>query len=431
MSSNVSITKYTGSPDSLRKSIDLCAGLQNLKQSDQILIKPNLVVWEDIFPIAPFGVYTTTRLVEDLIICLKDFGCRNIRIGEGSVENNKKKGTGAAFEGLGYKAFKKKYGVTLIDFNESDADEFLYHGEHKLHIAKEAVESDFFINFPVLKTHSQTKISLGTKNLKGCLKLKSKRHCHNPESNLEFAFSHIADIVKPDLTIIDGVYALERGPLHFGKAYRKDLIIASTDMFAADLIGAHIIGYSGADIGHLSHYAQRHAKPLTIDQYSIIGENISDHVQPLKWDWRWTNDNTGPGIFEKLGITGVALPKYDETLCSRCANIPNITSILTLSAFKGKPLPKVEILNGKKMQARAGYEKTILLGNCIIKANRDNKNINEAIWVKGCPPPDDDIVSAMQSAGLDANILAYHGFLKQESKKYEGKIEFDRAFFNA
>ncbi|MCD6584248.1 MAG: DUF362 domain-containing protein [Desulfobacteraceae bacterium] len=429
MTETVSIVKYTSSPESLKKSIELCDGFKSLRPSDHVMIKPNLVAWDDQFPITPFGVYTTTRLVEDLIICLKDFGCSNITIGEGSVQIKKNMGTFAAFEGLGYKTLEKKYGITLVDFNKSKAEEFPYHGDNKLFIAKEAIENDFFINFPVLKTHGQTKVSLGLKNLKGCLKLKSRRHCHKPESGLEFAFSHIADFIKPSLTIIDGIYALEKGALHFGNAYRKDVIIASQDILAADLVGAQSIGYAGKDINHFKYFAKRHDRSLTINDDDIKGEKINDHIQPLKWDWTWTKDNTGPGIFEKLGVTGVALPKYDDTLCSGCSPIANMTSILALSAFKGQPLANVEILNGKKMQARPGYDKTVLLGNCMIKANRNNKNIKKAVLATGCPPSENDVVAAMTSAGLDVNILAYYGFMKQQSEKYNGKKGYDKEFF--
>lgn len=108
------------------------------------------------------------------------------------------------------------------------------------------------------------------------------------------------------------------------------------------------MGYSGSDIRHFLNYGKRHGKSTSIEDYTIVGENIDDHVKPLKWDWTWTEDNTGPGIFAKLGITGTALPKYDETLCSGCSPIANLSSILVLSAFKGEPLPKVEILNGKE-----------------------------------------------------------------------------------
>ncbi|MFZ5572528.1 MAG: DUF362 domain-containing protein [Thermodesulfobacteriota bacterium] len=429
MKPTVSLTKYASSPDSLRTAVELCDGFRNLNPSDRVLIKPNLVAWDNRFSIAPFGVYTTTRLVEDMIVCLKDRGCSRISIGEGSVQLTKDVGTMQAFEGLGYTALAKRYGVALVDFNESKAEKFVFQDDLSLQIAREAVEQDFFINLPVLKTHGQTKVSLGLKNLKGCLKRASKKFCHHTELDLEYCFSFLADFVKPSLTVVDGIYALERGALHFGTAFRKDILIASTDVMGADLLSAHTIGYRGGDIAHFGHYARRHGKSLAIGDYTVVGENPADHVKPLKWDWTWTDDNTGPGVFQKMGITGVALPKYDDSLCSGCSPIANLSNILVLSAFKGNPLPKVEILNGKKMQARPGYEKTVLLGNCIIKANRENPNIREAVEVKGCPPAEEDVVSALKSTGLDVNILAYHGYMKQQAEKYEGKELYEKRFY--
>jgi uncharacterized protein (DUF362 family) len=427
----VSLKTYESSPESLKETIELCGGFDALKQTDRVLIKPNLVAWDDRFGIAPFGVYTTTRLVEDLIICLKDFGCNRITIGEGSVQIQKGVGTMRAFEGLGYVELAKRYGVDLVDFNESDAEKIVFHDDLKLHIAREALESDFVINFPVLKTHGQTKVSLGLKNLKGCLKLVSKKFCHNPDLNLEYCFSYISDFVKPSLTLVDGIYALEKGALHFGKAYRKNLIVGTTDGLAADLAGAALMGYAGADIDHFGHYADRHGKSLDLDDYDVQGEAISDHAQPLKWDWTWDADNTMPGAFKKMGVSGVALPKYDDSLCSGCSPIANMSNILVISAFKGEPLPKVEILNGKKMMARPGYDQTVLMGNCMIKANKDNPNVTAAVAVKGCPPSEDDVVDALTSVGFDVNVLAYHGYMKQQAEKYEGKSGFDSTLFTA
>ncbi|MBN2159093.1 MAG: DUF362 domain-containing protein [Spirochaetes bacterium] len=427
----IALVKYTSSPDSLRKTLDLCGGLEKLSPGMKVLIKPNLVGWDDLFPIPPYGVYTTTRLVEDLIIILKERGVENITIGEGSVEIKKGVGTGAAFEGLGYTALAKKYGVELVDFNESKSKSFAFHDTLKLHIAKEAVDTDFFINLPVLKTHGQTKVSLGLKNLKGCLKTASKKLCHHAELELEYCFSFIADFVKPALTIVDGIYALEKGALHYGNAYRKDVIVASTDPLGADLVAAKTIGYEPGDIAHFTHYAKRHDKPLSLSGYEVRGEKLDDHVKPLKWDWAWTDENTGPGIFAKMGVTGPALPKYDDTLCSGCSPLANMSNILVLSAHKGQPLPKVEVLNGKKMQARPDYDKTIMLGNCIIKANKGNPNIKEPVEVTGCPPRMEDVVAALKSAGLDVNELAYMGYAKQQSEKYNGKDGYDPGLYRA
>ena len=51
-------------------------------------------------------------------------------------------------------------------------------------------------------------------------------------------------------------------------------------------------------------------------------KNWKTHITPLKWDWTWTEDNTVTGhLFRNFGITGVALPKYDNSLCSGCSPI--------------------------------------------------------------------------------------------------------------
>jgi len=425
----VSLVQYTGSPDALRETIELCRGFEKLDKKAGILIKPNLVTWDDEFKIAPFGVFTTTRLVEDLVILLKDYGCEDISIGEGSVEFKKGIGTMEAYAGLGYNRIAKKYGIKLIDFNAGEFKIIKVRDGLTFRLAKEAVESDFLINFPVLKTHGQSKVSLGLKNLKGCLKSSSKKLCHQESPGLEYCFTFIADCVKPSLTVVDGIYALERGALHFGNAFRKDIIIASCDILAADMVAAKTIGFDSQDIIHFVEYGKRHDKSLNLNDYEIRGAVLENHIKPLKWDWGWTKDNTGPSVFEKFGITGTAVPKYDETLCSGCSPFANMVNILVLSAFQGQPLPRVEILNGKKMMARPGYDKTVLIGNCIIKANKENVNIRKAIKVKGCPPEPREVIAALKEAELHINELMYWGYLKEQGEKYDKQDGFSWAFY--
>jgi len=45
--------------------------------------------------------------------------------------------------------------------------------------------------------------------------------------------------------------SIERSPTHIGKAFRKDLLIASTDIYACDVVGAEILGYDTKDVPHL------------------------------------------------------------------------------------------------------------------------------------------------------------------------------------
>ena len=39
------------------------------------------------------------------------------------------------------------------------------------------LESDFLVNIPVLKTHVQTVVSLGIKNIKGLIDIESRKKC--------------------------------------------------------------------------------------------------------------------------------------------------------------------------------------------------------------------------------------------------------------
>ncbi len=50
-----------------------------------MLIKPNLMALDDSFPMPLYGGLTTTRLVEDMVILLKERGVASITVGEGST----------------------------------------------------------------------------------------------------------------------------------------------------------------------------------------------------------------------------------------------------------------------------------------------------------------------------------------------------------
>jgi hypothetical protein len=101
-------------------------------------------------------------------------------------------------------------------------------------------------------------------------------------------------------------------------------------------------------------------------------------------------------------------------------------------AWKGKPWDSVEVLTGKAMKPTAGRKKTILIGKCMYEANRDHPHIQEMIAVKGCPPPPKSVVKALHRAGIEADPAIFEHMDKAPGffmGKYEGKPEFDEAFF--
>ena len=429
---NVAVVKYTEPIKSLKTAIALADGFKNLKKGDRVLIKPNALTWNNKHHIPPYGVFTSTRLVEDLVIALKDFGCADIAIGEGAVQLSEDSPTSiGVMENLGYGALVKKYGVKLVDLNDGPFEKVKLADDLSLLIAEPALKADFLIDIPAMKTHSQTKVSLGMKNLKGCLKMASRRLCHHKDLDLDYCVSLIPEKLIPKLTIVDGIYVLEKGPIHTGNAYRADLIVVSTDIFAADVTATALMGIDPAEIGHLALFAKRHGASLNYRDFAMKGEDVETVKKPVKWDWNWNADNTGPTIFERMGITGVAIPKYDDTLCTGCSPIVNMSNIFIISANKGKPFGNFEVLSGKRMLARPGYDKTLLLGNCIIAANKGNKNIKEAIELRGCPPPVDDLKKALTSLGVEYVDGAYDYYMNQLATKYDGKEGYDKGLYTA
>ena len=427
----VAIKRYVGSPDSLKEAVSLCNGLEGLNRDDHVFIKPNLIGWDNRFPMPLYGVFTTTRLVEDMVIILKDYGAKRITIGEGSVYlkgQDQPLNTKKIFQMLGYPLLVKRYGVKLMDIHKESFNNINY-GDFELQISRPAMEADFFINIPALKTHNQSILSLGLKNLKGCISTKSRKFCHSPDNRLDLYLSLFVEKIKPSLTILDGIYGLERGPYHGSIAVRMNAIVTSRDSLAVDIVGANLTGLNPADIPHIKEYAKRNGRSLSVVDLDIKGETIHELTHPLRWDNIWREDNSGPKAWDKQGIAGIYFPKYDKTLCTGCSYLYSPMLLMIMSAYQGNPFDNIEILTGKSMETSGKADKTILVGNCMIKANRKDSKIKEAIFAKGCPPSFEEVGKAFEHCAINVDMEAYQKLQHTLINRYQGKEEFNNSLF--
>ena len=81
----VSIVRYEKPRESVRKAVELSQGLDHLPSKAKVFIKPNIVFWTRAVTFPKWGLITTSRVVEDMIILLKERGIDDISIGEGMV----------------------------------------------------------------------------------------------------------------------------------------------------------------------------------------------------------------------------------------------------------------------------------------------------------------------------------------------------------
>ncbi|MFX1316141.1 MAG: DUF362 domain-containing protein [Promethearchaeota archaeon] len=429
----VSIVKYEEPLKSVRKAVELANGFNNLPSKAKVFIKPNIVYWNRHCDFPKWGVITTSRVIEDIVILLKEQGIDDITIGEGIVSEDKETAEDA-FEKLGYNNLKDRYGIKVFDTFRRPFERVELTEDLTAKMNSDMLHSDFLVDIPVLKTHAQCVVSLGIKNLKGLINVASRKKFHSadPVKNLHYNVAQLANKIPPCLNIIDGIYSLERGPAFDGKAHRSNILVASTDIFAADVVGAMLFDINPSAVPHLVQAAKDRNRSLDISDIDIKGEKVEDLATPHEWDYIYADNNTLPLPYQKAGISGIKYHKYDESMCTYCSGLNGILLSGIKMAWKGIPFDNIEVLTGKVMKPTPGMNKTILVGQCIYNANKEDPNINEMIAIKGCPPSIEDIQTALKQAGIKVPSYLFKNIEKAPLLflgRYEGKPEFDESFF--
>jgi len=436
--STVAIVRYEKPLESVRKAVELSKGLDHLPANAKVFIKPNVAYWTKAVPFPKWGVVTTSRVVEDMVILLKEQGIDDITIGEGNVTMDPKdRETGIhIYKTLGYEVLERRYGVKYFNIFERPFEKVDLGEGVVLNFNRDILYSDFIVNLPVLKTHNQTKVSLGIKNLKGTIDINSRKKCHSadPEKDLNYMVARLPNKMPPMFVLIDGIYTNERGPAFDGRLQRSNILVASPDLLSADLAGARILGFEPADVPHLVHAARDRGRPLDLSDVILQGERLEDLTSHQEYDHVYveTEDGTLPLSMAKQGIKGISYPKYDLSMCTYCSGINGLILTAVRNAWAGKPWDDIEILTGKRMKPTPGKEKTILIGKCIYQANKDNPDIKKMIAVKGCPPKAEAVVKAFNQVGIQIDSTLFENIDKVPGffmERYEGKPEFDEAFF--
>jgi uncharacterized protein (DUF362 family) len=108
----------------------------------------------------------------------------------------------------------------------------------QLRLSKEAMDADVVINLPKVKSHTQLTMTLGVKNLFGCVPGKMKAWWHMEAGKDADRFGEMivetAKAISPNLTIIDGIIGHQGNGPSGGEPKELGVLGASTDVFALD-----------------------------------------------------------------------------------------------------------------------------------------------------------------------------------------------------
>jgi uncharacterized protein (DUF362 family) len=434
----VAVVKYEKPTESVRRAVEMSGGLDHMPAQARVFIKPNIVFWTRAAAFPKWGVITTSRVVEDFIMLLKERGIDDITIGEGSVSMYRKGSATAthAFETLGYGVLKQKYGIKYFNVFERPFEKVDLGDGVVLNFNTDILNSDFVVDLPVMKAHNQTVVSLGIKNLKGLIDIPSRKRCHTmtPGKDLHFWVAKLADKMPPVFALLDGIFTNERGPGPDGRMHRSNLLVASSDVLAADLVGAKLLGHEPQHVPHLVHAAHNRKRPHDLSDIEILGEKIEGLSRYHEYDfsYRETKDGILPVPMAQQGLKGVYYRKYDLSMCTYCSGVNGLMVSAIRYAWKGEAWDGVEILTGKSMAPTPGRKKTILLGKCMYQAHKDNPDIREMIAVKGCPPSPKTMLKALHRAGIDADPGLFEKMDELPGlfySRYKDRPEFYESFF--
>ncbi|MHA1439641.1 MAG: DUF362 domain-containing protein [Promethearchaeota archaeon] len=360
-----------------------------------VLLKPN--VGREVDPY--LGINTNPNVVKAVFNYLRDSFKANFLIGDSPIINTDSK---KAFEQSGYSDLLKEEDIKYIDLDEKNPIELEIPNAKilkKIKITGYLNEIDYIISIPVLKMHMHTGVSLSFKNLKGLIYKRKKiilHHLQAPDlikqlknqyfqtsknqlKELDVAIADLANILSPDLVIIDASYALEGMGPSSGNAVKMDTIIASTNYLAADLVAIALTQpkWSLEDVPHLKLISEIIPNaPKSIEDIILIPENIQDFIKPLEQ----------PPTSITIKYKNVHL--IDVESCSACLStifnlLKNNKEIIDKYFTPEKPL---KIAIGKGIKKSDIYSDTFLVGNCTSKMRE------KGVFIKGCTPVESTIL---------------------------------------
>jgi uncharacterized protein (DUF362 family)/Pyruvate/2-oxoacid:ferredoxin oxidoreductase delta subunit len=296
---------------SLRQSIfemmDSLSGEQ-IQKNSRVVIKPNLLA-----PASPGRAIVTHPLVVKAVAeYVLDRGATpqiSDSTAVGSFDKVLKDcGIKEALSGLKveYKEFKES---SVVDVGEPFK---------KIEIASDALNADVLINLPKLKTHMQMTLTLGVKNLFGCIVGMKKPEWHfRTGVNREMFAQLLVKIygaVNPSITLMDGILSMEgQGPGKRGEPRHLGVLLGSNNAAALDMTVCRMLGISPDTVL---------TNKFALEQGLVADDIIVDGELPRITDFKLPEIT--PLVFgpEKLHSILrrhlVQRPECDDSLCKEC-----------------------------------------------------------------------------------------------------------------
>jgi uncharacterized protein (DUF362 family) len=257
----------------IRRAVQLAGGWdERIRPGDRVLVKPNCI---SNVP-ADRPAQTHPAVIVEVCRQLLDYGARPY-VGDspawGSLPGNLR--LLGVLDELAY------LGVPVVEFKRSvTVPNPRGHVFHRLAVASAALEADAIVNLPKFKTHRQLMMTVAIKNMFGCVAGRRKAWWHVKAGSYDNYFSRMLvetyEMLRPVMTIVDAVVAMEGpGPIK-GPPRAMNLIMASTDGAALERIAAEIVGVKPARLRTLAAARELGVGAPYLDRIDLVGLSLAE-----------------------------------------------------------------------------------------------------------------------------------------------------------
>ncbi len=292
--STVSFIAGTNRREMVRQALDplkeeVRAGIKGKR----VLIKCNLVGPDPLCATHVDAVRGVLDFLEPLRPGTVTVGDSTGRIYPGPV------GTRHHFEIHEYLDLPKEYRVKLLDLNDRPAKTLWIWGEKSrprpINIIDSFLDPDtYLISLTRPKTHGDAVATLSVKNIMMGAPISHYRQA-KAEGRNEKVFMHeggfaglhynlflLAQRIRPQLCIIDGLVGMEGNGPTLGTAVEHGIALAGADMVAVDRVALELMGIPFEDVGYLTYCARAGLGRGDLAKIHFLGPDIRNHIRKYR-----------------------------------------------------------------------------------------------------------------------------------------------------
>jgi len=246
------------------KAIESLGGMKSfVKKGQKVVVKPN-IGW-DVTPERAGN--TNPVLVKRIVQHCYEAGAKEVYVFDNTCDDWKR-----CYSNSGIERAVKDAGGKVVSgdseryYQDVDVKKGKILKDAKVH--ELILDSDVFINVPVLKHHSSAELTISMKNLMGNVWDRGYWH----RNNLHQCIADFTSFRKPDLNIVDAYYVMKKnGPRGVSKGdvvLMKSQII-STDIVATDAAAAKLFGIEPENISYIKLAAEMKLGQMDLSKLNI------------------------------------------------------------------------------------------------------------------------------------------------------------------